>query len=171
MKLQGLISLNLSRNQLSGMIPHNIGNLTSLEVLDLSMNLLSGTIPSSLSHLTSLDTLNLSHNKLTGKIPSGPQLQTFNMFDFSDNVGLCGFPLPNNCLTHNNSIVPLVENEAGYKKIEVIWIICSVILGYVIGFWVYFGALYWKISLRFAIFQFTDKMQDKMMKRCGRYFH
>ncbi|KAJ4769289.1 Receptor-like protein 12 [Rhynchospora pubera] len=116
MKLQGLISLNLSRNRLSGMIPNNIGNLTSLEVLDLSMNILSGTIPPSISHLTSLDTLSLSHNKLTGQIPSGPQLQTFNMSDFSDNVGLCGFPLPNNCLTHNNSIVPLVENEAGYKK-------------------------------------------------------
>ncbi|KAJ4769209.1 LRR receptor-like serine/threonine-protein kinase FLS2 [Rhynchospora pubera] len=96
MKLQGLNFLNLSRNQLSGVIPQNIGNLTSLEVLDLSMNHLSGTIPQSIAHLTSLDTLNLSHNKLTGHIPHGSQLQTFNPSVFSDNDGLCGFPLPNN---------------------------------------------------------------------------
>ncbi|KAJ4769211.1 hypothetical protein LUZ62_053468 [Rhynchospora pubera] len=143
--------------------------MTSLEILDLSINHLSGNIPQSMSHLTFLDTLNLSHNNLTGQIPSGSQLQTFSPSVFSNNDGLCGFPLPNNCSTNNSSIVQEVNNED--KKLEIIWVICSVILGFVTGFWVYFGALFWKISLRFAIFRFTDKMQDKMMKWFGWYLH
>ena len=105
MDLQGLHFLNLSRNHLSGMIPSNIGNLTWLEILDLSMNHLSGTIPSSISDLTHLDRVNLSHNKLTGQIPLGAQIQTLDPSGFSDNDGLCGAPLSNNCSTRNSSIV------------------------------------------------------------------
>ncbi|KAJ4769212.1 hypothetical protein LUZ62_053469 [Rhynchospora pubera] len=138
--------------------------MTSLEVLDLSMNHLSGTIPSSISQLTYLNMLNLSHNKLTGQIPPGSQIQTFIPSAFSDNDGLCGFPLPNNCSTQNNSVVLPVTKEAEDHKLEVIWLICSVILGFVTGFWVYFGALFWKNSLRFSVFHFTDKVQEKIMK-------
>jgi Leucine-rich repeat (LRR) protein len=166
MKLQGLLSLNLSRNNLNSVIPFNIGNLTWLEILDLSMNDLSGSIPPSISRLTHLDSLNLSHNKLTGQIPIGSQIQTFDPSAFSDNDGLCGSPLPNNCSTPNSSTVPLFIIEGEDHKLEVIWIICFTLLGFITGFWVYFIVIFWNVSLRFVIFHFTDKLQDKMMKWC-----
>jgi Leucine-rich repeat (LRR) protein len=158
-KLQGLISLNLSRNHLNGMIPQYIGNLTWLEILDLSMNHLSGTIPPSISRLTHLDTLNLSHNKLTGQIPIGSQIQTFDTSAFSYNDDLCGSPLFNNCST-----TLLLNNEREGHDLEVMWIICTTILGFIIGFWVYFGAIFWNASLRFAVFYLIDKLQDKVLK-------
>jgi len=40
--LTGLVSLNLSRNNLTGSITKKIGRLSSLESLDLSSNQLSG---------------------------------------------------------------------------------------------------------------------------------
>jgi hypothetical protein len=86
---------------------------------------------------------------------------------FSDNDGLCGLPLFNICSTSNSSVVPLLNNEGEDHKFEVIWIICSAILGFIIGFWVYFGVLFWNVSLRFVIFHFTDGLQDKMIKWCA----
>ncbi|XP_047153570.1 receptor-like protein EIX1 [Vigna umbellata] len=44
----GLVSLNLSRNNLNGEIPSEIGNLSLLDSLDLSRNNFSGKIPSTL---------------------------------------------------------------------------------------------------------------------------
>ena len=63
-------ALILQRNQLSGTIPSQLENLTSLETLVLQHNQLSGTIPSQLENLTSLETLVLQHNQLSGTIPS-----------------------------------------------------------------------------------------------------
>ena len=61
--------LNLSGNDLTGPIPPELGNLTSLEWLYLSGNDLTGPIPPELGNLTSLTELYLSGNDLTGPIP------------------------------------------------------------------------------------------------------
>ena len=63
-------ALILQRNQLSGTIPSQLENLTSLETLVLQHNQLSGTIPSQLENLTSLEVLALNDNQLSGTIPS-----------------------------------------------------------------------------------------------------
>ena len=55
---------------LSGEIPAELGNLTSLERLYLSQNMLSGEIPAELGNLTSLEFLSLWGNELTGEIPA-----------------------------------------------------------------------------------------------------
>ena len=68
--LTSLEELNLNRNQLSGSIPSELGDLTSLRWLDLRFNDLSGTIPSELGDLTSLEWLSLAGNDLSGSIPS-----------------------------------------------------------------------------------------------------
>ena len=68
--LSSLTGLNLGYNQLSGTIPSELGNLSSLTGLYLYDNQLSGTIPSELGNLSSLTGLNLGSNQLSGTIPS-----------------------------------------------------------------------------------------------------
>ncbi|KAJ7950015.1 Receptor-like protein [Quillaja saponaria] len=64
------VFFSLSRNNFSGSIPESICNATSLQVLDLSHNNFSGTIPPCLTRFSdSLGVLNLRKNKLTGYIP------------------------------------------------------------------------------------------------------
>ena len=65
-----VISLDLDRNQLSGEIPPELGNLANVEYLDLSRNQLSGEIPAELGNLANLTILNLDGNQLTGCLPS-----------------------------------------------------------------------------------------------------
>ncbi|XP_073112528.1 receptor-like protein EIX1 [Elaeis guineensis] len=96
--LFGLVSLNLSGNHLTGKITENIGALQQLESLDLSRNNLFGGIPSSMIGLTFLSYLNLSYNNLLGRVPIGNQLQTFiDPSIYIGNPDLCGFPLSQKC--------------------------------------------------------------------------
>ena len=60
----------MHRNQFTGPIPGELGNLTALKQLSLSYNNLTGAIPSELSALTELNSLVLSGNELTGPIPA-----------------------------------------------------------------------------------------------------
>ncbi|XP_044961764.1 probable LRR receptor-like serine/threonine-protein kinase At3g47570 isoform X1 [Hordeum vulgare subsp. vulgare] len=66
---KSLESLYLSANKISGTIPHEIGNISSLKLLYMEHNLLTGTIPGSLGNLSNLFVLSLSQNKLSGQIP------------------------------------------------------------------------------------------------------
>lgn len=56
-------------NQLTGIIPWELGHLFALKHLTLSGNNLTGPIPPELGKLTNLETLTLDNNKLTGTIP------------------------------------------------------------------------------------------------------
>lgn len=99
-RLGGLLALNLSYNHLTGAIPEMIGDMTFVESLDLSNNQLSGMIPTSISDLTMLSHLNLSNNNLSGRIPKSNQLDTLyqpGVSIFGGNPLLCGDPLPTKC--------------------------------------------------------------------------
>ncbi|ORX59079.1 L domain-like protein [Piromyces finnis] len=61
---------NLLRNKLTGYIPYNIGDLTSITSINLNVNLLSSFIPSTIGNLINLTELQLSFNKLIGPIPN-----------------------------------------------------------------------------------------------------
>ena len=69
---------------LSGVIPPELANLTSLAVLDLGYNLLGGRVPAELGDLISLRRLVLRRNHLTGAIPPElgglPRLETLDLF-------------------------------------------------------------------------------------------
>ena len=67
--LQFQRKLDLSNNYISGIIPHELTQLTQLSYLNLSLNKLSGEIPPNIDNLSSLSVLDLSHNNLSGSIP------------------------------------------------------------------------------------------------------
>ena len=62
--------LNLPQNYLSGEIPPELGNLTSLRELNLVLNDLQGEIPPELGNLVNLQSLWVSANRLSGCVPT-----------------------------------------------------------------------------------------------------
>ena len=68
--LSSLDHLVLGDNQLTGPIPAELGNLANLRRLQLRNNQLTGSIPAELEDLASLTLLDLSNNQLTGSIPT-----------------------------------------------------------------------------------------------------
>lgn len=81
--LSGLRTLDFSGNSLNGSLPDSLSNLQKLSVLDLSNNRLDGEIPATVANISSLRELNLSHNSFSGEIPSSlgdlPNLDLFNV--------------------------------------------------------------------------------------------
>ena len=63
-------------NLLTGRLPGTLGGLSALQRLDLSYNAFTGTIPAELGKLSSLEALGLHNNQLTGEIP--PELSGTN---------------------------------------------------------------------------------------------
>ncbi|KAJ0909694.1 putative leucine-rich repeat domain superfamily [Helianthus annuus] len=124
MALRELISLNLSRNQLTGNIPDKIGDMKALESFDLSLNKLSGELPMSLSTLNFISIVNVSCNKFTGRVPTSTQIQSLNESNFIGNK-LCGAPLTSDCVPVD---VPVImgdqEKEDGSRGAD--WgLICN----------------------------------------------
>ncbi|CBI40046.3 unnamed protein product, partial [Vitis vinifera] len=166
--LSRLGTLNLSINHLTGNIPEDIGSLSQLETLDLSRNQLSGPIPPSMVSLTSLNHLNLSYNKLSGKIPTSNQFQTLNDPSiYTNNLALCGEPLPMKCPGDDEATTSGVDNEdhddEHEDEFEMKWFYVSMGPGFVVGFWGVFGPLIINRSWRRAYFRFLDEMKDRMM--------
>ncbi|KAH9790058.1 MDIS1-interacting receptor like kinase 2 [Citrus sinensis] len=60
---------DLSSNQLSGLLPREVGNLKYLASLSLNGNILIGPIPPTIGYLTNLTYLNLGYNRLSSSIP------------------------------------------------------------------------------------------------------
>ncbi|KAH9753639.1 Receptor-like protein 13 [Citrus sinensis] len=88
-------TLNLSHNNLTGLIPSTFSNLKHIESLDLSYNKLNGKIPHQLVELKTLEVFSLAFNNLSGEIPEWKaQFATFNESSYEGNTFLCGLPLP-----------------------------------------------------------------------------
>lgn len=85
-QISSLRVLSLSQNNLQGKIPSKIGALVSLEQLDFSYNNLSGQIPEEIGGLESLTILDLSWNVFEGQLPyTLGQLQLIQKIDLSSN--------------------------------------------------------------------------------------
>ncbi|KAI9223361.1 hypothetical protein BC828DRAFT_376085 [Blastocladiella britannica] len=64
-----VVSLSLANQNIHGVIPSSIGDLSYLQSLNLSNNALSGPIPPSIGLLLNLRDIDLSNNSLIGRIP------------------------------------------------------------------------------------------------------
>ncbi|KAI3466775.1 hypothetical protein Pfo_023438 [Paulownia fortunei] len=81
-----LNSVSVLVNHLSGEIPKELGNISSLTYLNLEANHFSGPIPSDIGKLINLKTLILSSNQLMGQLPmSFSELTNLNDFRINDN--------------------------------------------------------------------------------------
>ena len=99
----------VGHNQLTGVIPPELGNLLNLKRLALDGNRLHGIIPVELASLKQLEHLNLSHNQLVGELPRElgylPKLRDL----LVEHNQLCG-PLPDT-LANLNQLQTLVLND------------------------------------------------------------
>ncbi|CAH2073790.1 unnamed protein product [Thlaspi arvense] len=85
------VRLDLSRNNFHFDLS-KVNFAKSLVSLDLSHNRIFGELPSVLTKLRP-DHFNVSFNSLCGSIPQGGLLQSFEVYEFSNNLCLCGAPL------------------------------------------------------------------------------
>ncbi|KAL3848767.1 hypothetical protein ACJIZ3_010649 [Penstemon smallii] len=83
--LSSLFLLNLGDNNLNGMIPETLGRLRNVQHLSINGNKLHGPIPNSFCNLESMFRISLQENKLSGQIPDClgnlPSLTDIYLFD------------------------------------------------------------------------------------------
>ncbi|KDO49310.1 hypothetical protein CISIN_1g040908mg [Citrus sinensis] len=82
-------NLILRSCNLTGELPHFLGEVSEMKVLDLSFNKLNGTIPESFARLADVDFIYLTGNLLTGKVPQwmfgrGPENIDLSYNNFAD---------------------------------------------------------------------------------------
>ncbi len=93
--------ISLFDNELSGEIPTELANLSSLTILILSSNNLTGSIPDSFATLPTLSTLALGGNQLSGTIPASlGQIENLVILALSDNNFTGNIPAALSALAH-----------------------------------------------------------------------
>ncbi|XP_061360636.1 probable leucine-rich repeat receptor-like serine/threonine-protein kinase At3g14840 [Gastrolobium bilobum] len=81
-----LVNISVLGNRLTGSIPKELGNITTLKSLVLEFNQLSGQLPSELGNLPQLERLLLTSNYFTGNLPATfTRLTTLNHLRLGDN--------------------------------------------------------------------------------------
>ncbi|GAF91501.1 unnamed protein product, partial [marine sediment metagenome] len=99
--------INLQTNNLSGSIPTELGNLSSLVYLLLPNNQLSGSIPTELGSLSILGGLFLGNNQLSGSVP--PELGNLNSLEY--------------LILENNQLSGSIPIELGsLSNLEYLWL-------------------------------------------------
>ncbi len=116
-------AIDLSFNDLYGVVPHEIKIMSNLTLLDLSHNNFHGTIPYDIKSLTNLFSLSMASNLFTGTIPEDiAEMTSLQLIDMSSNNFVGTLP-PLNKLSklylltvqHNQLISPMNGNfENGF---------------------------------------------------------
>ncbi|XP_063941416.1 receptor-like protein 43 [Daucus carota subsp. sativus] len=109
--------LNLSRNNLSGVLPICQTNFSSLLVFDLPMNNIRGNIPATLSKIRYLETINLNSNQLEGRIPSSfAEFEFLQVLDLGNHQMNGAFPQCLEALPNLQVLVLKSNRFHGVKK-------------------------------------------------------
>lgn len=94
--------LDLGANRFSGGFPAFVAAFRGLRTLDLSANRLEGPVPEALAGMRQLQALNLSYNGFSGQLPPALADARFaSAGSFLGNGGVCGPPLPRQCVSSN----------------------------------------------------------------------
>nr|GLL35657.1 LRR receptor-like serine/threonine-protein kinase FLS2 isoform X3 [Ipomoea trifida] len=102
--LKYMSGIDLSFNNFSGPIPHEMGYLSDIHTLNLSHNHFTGSIPTTLSNLKQIECLDLSHNRLDGQIPQDLiELHFLSIFSVAFNNLSGRIPDKNQFSTFDNS--------------------------------------------------------------------
>uniref|UniRef100_K3YYB0 Leucine-rich repeat-containing N-terminal plant-type domain-containing protein n=1 Tax=Setaria italica TaxID=4555 RepID=K3YYB0_SETIT len=117
-QLKALVSLDLRSNKLIGVIPQSICNLSNLEALDLSGKHLTGTIPIGLNNLHFVSKFNISNNDLEGPIPINGQLITFPRTSFEGNPDLGGNVIRGSIPDSIGELKGLQELQLGHNNMS-----------------------------------------------------
>ncbi|KAI3969382.1 hypothetical protein MKX01_019943 [Papaver californicum] len=81
-----LVNISLLGNRLSGPVPEELGNITTLKELVLDFNQLSGPLPRKLGDIIGIKRILLSSNNFTGEVPQTySKLTSLEDFRISDN--------------------------------------------------------------------------------------
>ncbi|KAJ7014555.1 hypothetical protein NC653_004000, partial [Populus alba x Populus x berolinensis] len=81
-----LVNISIIGNRLTGPIPKEIGNISTLASFTVEFNQLSGVLPQELGNLTRLEKMHLSSNYFTGQLPATfEKLTTMKDFRIGDN--------------------------------------------------------------------------------------
>ncbi|MDN4164231.1 T9SS type A sorting domain-containing protein [Cytophagales bacterium LB-30] len=81
-----VVKVELSNNQLAGVLPSDLSTLSELRKLDLTINQITGEIPGSLGNFFKLDTLYMYANRLYGSLPDSlGSLESLVAIDFGGN--------------------------------------------------------------------------------------
>ncbi|CAK8540596.1 unnamed protein product [Lathyrus sativus] len=108
--LKHLSTLALNSNKLSGELPKDLGDCSTLTILSLGGNSFRGDIPAFLGKLSSLEILNISYNNFSSKIPVElEKLTHLNTLDLSFN-NLAG-EVPTGGVFSNFTSISLVGNK------------------------------------------------------------
>ncbi|KAK5793556.1 hypothetical protein PVK06_034706 [Gossypium arboreum] len=134
--LSEIRGLNLSHNNLTGPIPSTFSKLKQIESLDLSYNNLSGRIPSELTEMTALEVFSVAHNNLSGPLPDRKnQFGTFDESNYEGNPLLCGPPLNKSCNGGDSPTAPnATSSEEEHGHIDMVDFFISFATSYAIIF-------------------------------------
>ena len=110
-EMSSLQSLNLSNSDISGPIPNSLAN-TNLGRLDLSGNSIDGTFPVSLHGNRQITEINIANNKLTGPLPDVGSMPNLKKFDASNNS--FSSTIPDNFSSKNK----LKDLRIAYNQLE-----------------------------------------------------
>ncbi|KAL6311417.1 hypothetical protein AAG906_035517 [Vitis piasezkii] len=169
-------TLNISNNQIKGVLPNLSSQFDSYPDIDMSSNCFEGSIPqlpsskqfdglilATIGQLKSLEVLDLSQNQLCGGIQLAfrTQLQSFSTYAYR-NPTLCGPPLLKKCpkdkieqCSPTHSIDNKIQQDGNDR-----WFYISIALGFIVGFWGVCGTLLLNSSFRYAYFHFLNKIKD-----------
>ena len=115
---QSLISVDLSKNILSGKLPSPSDNMLFLLDLDVSANMLSGQIPQQFAKLLALEVLDISRNPRMREEDKSDLLPNYMTVDFTTLMRRNPsdkFKCPNARLSYNNGLVVLDPNYYRYR--------------------------------------------------------